>query len=109
MLRRRKNMSAQEHHKAEKSLLDDDVMEQVIRDADFIPLLSEEMRNTENQMAPLENPQNLFGRVNAGGGDSRDPDKDLIFPEGMQVPTRKRKVGDGGFLASKQKKVAIGV
>ncbi|KAI4136601.1 MAG: hypothetical protein L6R39_007712, partial [Caloplaca ligustica] len=37
MLARRKNMSAQEHHKAEKSLLDDDVMARVIKDADFIP------------------------------------------------------------------------
>lgn len=115
MLRRRKNMSAQEHHKAEKSLLDDDIMEQVIQDADFIPLLPEEMKNIENQMAPLQNPQTLFGRVSAGFSGSHDSDKDLIFPEGMQFPNHKRKAGDGGvsslksFMASKQKKVAVGV
>lgn len=115
MLRRRKNMSAQEHHKAAKSLLDDDVMEQVIKDADFIPLLPEEIKNVQNQMAPLQNPQNLFGRLNAGVADFHDPDKDLVFPEGMQLPSRKRKVGENGVidsngsLSSKQVKVTFGI
>ncbi|KAL8703917.1 MAG: hypothetical protein Q9225_008105 [Loekoesia sp. 1 TL-2023] len=115
MLRRRKNMSAQEHHKAEKSLLDDDVMEQLIKDADFIPLLPEEMDDVRKQMAPLQNPQKLFGRLSAGTADSQDPDKDLIFPEGMQIPSRKRKNGENGVQgstgsqASKQKKVGFGI
>ncbi|KAL8932670.1 MAG: hypothetical protein Q9211_006185 [Gyalolechia sp. 1 TL-2023] len=115
MLRRRKNMSAQEHHKAEKSLLDDDVMEKVIKDADFIPLLPEERKNIRNQMAPLQNPQNLFGRLRAGVAHFHDPDKDLIFPQGMPLPSRKRKVGENGMidangsLGSKQVKVAFGI
>ena len=111
MLRRRKSMSAQEHHKAEKSLLDDDIMEQLIKDADFIPLLAEEMDDVRKQMAPLQVPQRLFGRLSAGAADFHDPDKDLIFPEGMQVPNRKRKVGVQDLTdpsASKQKKVGFG-
>ncbi|KAL8940172.1 MAG: hypothetical protein Q9216_002960 [Gyalolechia sp. 2 TL-2023] len=115
MLRRRKNMSAQEHHKAEKSLLDDDIMEQVIKDADFIPLLPEEIKNIQNQMAPLQNPPNLFGRVSAAGANFHDPDKDLIFPEGIQVSGRKRKAAENGvshsdgLLVAKQVKVAFGI
>ncbi|KAL8890412.1 MAG: hypothetical protein Q9215_002441 [Flavoplaca cf. flavocitrina] len=91
MLKRRKNMTVQEHHKAEKSLLDDDVMAQLIKDADFIALLPEEMKDVRKQMAPLKEPQRLFGRV-AVGMEGGDPDKDLIFPEGMKgLKGRKRK------------------
>ncbi|KAL8839795.1 MAG: hypothetical protein Q9170_001606 [Blastenia crenularia] len=112
MLRRRKNMSAQEHHKAEKSLLDDDVMEQLIKDADFIPLLPEEMHNARRQMAPLQHPQTLFGRLSPA--DVHDPDKDLIFPKGMKPPSRRRKAvehgiaGSTGTQASKHRKVGFG-
>ena len=91
MLKRRKNMTVQEHHKAEKSLLDDDVMAQLIKDADFIPLLPEEMKDVRKQMAPLKESQRLFGRV-AVSMEGGDPDKDLIFPEGMKgLKGRKRK------------------
>ena len=38
MLWRRKGMTAQEHQKAEKSLLDDDTMSTIIKKLDFIPL-----------------------------------------------------------------------
>ncbi|KAL9603131.1 MAG: hypothetical protein Q9219_001334 [cf. Caloplaca sp. 3 TL-2023] len=96
MLRRRKNMSAQEHHKAEKSLLDDDVMEQLIQNADFIPLLPEEMDNVRKQLAPVQNPQKLFGRSFDSPGNMNDPDGGIIFPETMGPPGRKRKnEGDG--------------
>ncbi|KAL8648856.1 MAG: hypothetical protein Q9210_004749 [Variospora velana] len=115
MLKRRKNMSAQEHHKAEKSLLDDDIMQQLIKAADFIPLLPEEADDIRKQMAPLQKPQRLFGRLNRGEAESHDPDKDLIFPDGMQVSNRKRKAStmdngiSRGSLASKQKKVGFGI
>ncbi|KAL8749015.1 MAG: hypothetical protein Q9199_007947, partial [Rusavskia elegans] len=102
MLQRRKNMSAQEHHKAEKSLLDDDVMAQLIKDADFLPLLPEEMKDVRRQMAPLKEPQKLFGRVSIGveGG---DPDKDLIFPEGMKgLKERKRKRNPGDDVSGRR-------
>lgn len=112
MLQRRKKMSAQEHHKAEKSLLDDDVMAQLIQDADFVPLLPEEMKDVRRQMAALKEPQKLFGRV-AVGMEGGDPDKDLILPEGMtglKVRKRKRNPGDDvsgrRSLKKKEKKMA---
>ncbi|KAL8674739.1 MAG: hypothetical protein Q9168_000897 [Polycauliona sp. 1 TL-2023] len=92
MLQRRKKMSAQEHQKAEKSLLDDDVMAQLIKDADFIPLLPSERTDVRRQMAPLREAQRLFGRVSVGVEGGGDPDKDLIFPEGVTgLKDRKRK------------------
>lgn len=116
MLKRRKNMSAQEHHKAEKSLLDDVVMEQLIKDADFIPLLPDEVDDIRKQMAPLQNPPKLFGRLGGAAVEGHDPDKDLIFPEGMpSSSSRKRKAGANGMgvsvhlPASKQKKVGFGI
>ncbi|KAL8911002.1 MAG: hypothetical protein Q9172_007752 [Xanthocarpia lactea] len=90
MLQRRKSMSAQEHHKAEKSLLDDDVMAQLIKDANFIPLLPDEMDDMRRQMAPLKEPQTLFGRVSVGM-DDEDPDKDLVLPEGEKGLKKRRK------------------
>ncbi|KAL8855128.1 MAG: hypothetical protein Q9221_000034 [Calogaya cf. arnoldii] len=111
MLQRRKNMSAQEHHKAEKSLLDDDVMAQMIKDADFIPLLPDEMRDVKRQMAPLKEPQILFGRVSVGMA-GEDPDRDLIFPEGVKgLKERKRKRNPGkdvsGRRSLKKEKITI--
>ncbi|KAL8762182.1 MAG: hypothetical protein Q9184_001779 [Pyrenodesmia sp. 2 TL-2023] len=115
MLKRRKNMSAQEHHKAEKSLLDDHVMEQLIKDADFILLLPKEVHDIRKQMAPLHNPPTLFGRLGGAAIEGHDPDKDLIFPEGIPSSSnRKRKAGSsgvgvsGGLPAPKQKKVGFG-
>lgn len=80
MLQRRKGMSAEEHQKAEKSLLDDDTMSSIIKNAKLIPLLDEELRHTNNQVARLQTPQQLFGRVCKATGDVDDPDADLIFP-----------------------------
>ncbi|KAL8954230.1 MAG: hypothetical protein Q9183_007254, partial [Haloplaca sp. 2 TL-2023] len=80
MFQRRKKMSAQEHHKAEKSLLDDDVMARLIQEADFIPLLEEEKDDVRQQMAPLEFPQRLFGMRSSGAWNGfGNPDKDLVL------------------------------
>ncbi len=85
-------MNAQEHQQAERSLLDDPVMGQIIRDARFIPLSPEEIYDVHNQIANLKTPQQVFGRVAQGAIDSGDPDADLIFPEGYsQKPKRSRK------------------
>ena len=92
MLKRRKGMNAQEHQQAERSLLDDPVMGQIIRDARFIPLSPEEIYDVHNQIANLKTPQQVFGRVAQGAIDSGDPDADLIFPEGYsQKPKQSRK------------------
>lgn len=97
MLQRRKGMTAQEHQKAEKSLLDDNTMSTIIQNARFIPLPEGQIHDREEQMAKLEIPQQLFARVGNGEGDVDDPDADLIFPEDMPISkrqkTQKRKVG----------------
>ncbi|KAL8730279.1 MAG: hypothetical protein Q9166_004162 [cf. Caloplaca sp. 2 TL-2023] len=110
MLQRRKNMSAQEHHKAEKSLLDDEVMADLIKDANFIPLPEDEMKDVRRQMAPLNEPQKLFGRVTVGTG-GEDPDKDLVFPKGvkgLKERKRKRDFGDDASEGRRLKKQAVG-
>ncbi|KAI4203300.1 MAG: hypothetical protein LQ350_001997 [Teloschistes chrysophthalmus] len=113
MWKRRKDMSAQEQKRAEKSLLDDNVMARLINEADFNPLSREEMYDVRKQMAPLEYPQKLFGRgsglTGIGSGD-----KDLIFPEGLQLPIGKRRGGTDGVVddcedsSNKKKKKTVG-
>ena len=95
MLKRRKGMNAQEHQQAEKSLLDDPIMGQIIRDARMIPLSEDEIHDVRFQIAALKTPQQVFGRVTKGTTDSEDPDADLIFPEGYTPKpknSRKRKI-----------------
>lgn len=91
MLQRRKGMTPQEHQKAERSLLDDSTMSTIIQNARFIELSDEEIRNTEQQMAKLEIPQQLFARVGKSEGDADDPDADLVFPEDISTSRRPKK------------------
>ena len=95
ILMRRKGMTAQEHQKAEKSLLDDDTMSTIIKNARFIPLEEEQRRDVARQVARLQVPQQLFGRVGRGLGDVDDPDQDLIFPTESPKRKGKRKVVGG--------------
>ena len=93
MLQRRKGMTAQEHQKAEKSLLDDDTMSTIIKNAQFIPLAKDHLDDTDKQIAKLSAPQQLFGRVTRSGGNLDDPDADLILDSSQaKKPTRKRQV-----------------
>ena len=93
MLQRRKGMTAQEHQKAEKSLLDDDTMSTIIQNARFIPLAKEQVHNAEYQIAKLSVPQQLFGRIVKKGGSLDDPDADLISDLSQpKEPSRKRQV-----------------
>ena len=62
MLLRRKQMTTTEHQTAKKSLLDDPQMLQMIQDARPIRISQEQLRDVRNHMAPLETPQQLFGR-----------------------------------------------
>ena len=92
MLQRRKGMTAQEHQKAEKSLLDDDTMSTIIKNARFIPILQEEIDGVSDQVARLLTPQQLFGRTGKGDGAVDDPDADLLFPaETPQLAKTNRK------------------
>lgn len=90
MLERRKNMTAQEHHKAEHSLLDDDRMSNIIKDANFLPLLDDEINDIGSRIAKLTSPQQLFGGSDRQTADVDDPDADLIFPEGFQNKSPKK-------------------
>ncbi|KAL8684631.1 MAG: hypothetical protein Q9218_008209 [Villophora microphyllina] len=101
MWRRRKDMSAQEQKKAERSLLDDEVMARLIKEADFIPITHEETYDVRKQMAPLENPQKLFGRgLGTNGVGSGNPDQDLVFAEELPALTGKRRAGTNGVVDS---------
>ncbi|KAL9613921.1 MAG: hypothetical protein Q9167_001535 [Letrouitia subvulpina] len=65
MLQRRKRMSAEEHQKAEKSLLDDSEMEQLLKNVAFIPLDLNGGSGSSvvsQQMAEVKVPQQIFGR-----------------------------------------------
>ncbi|KAL9043076.1 MAG: hypothetical protein Q9214_003604, partial [Letrouitia sp. 1 TL-2023] len=63
MLQRRKRMSAAEHQKAEKSLLDDSEMEQLLKNVGFIPTLEIDGGSvSQQQMAELKVPQQIFAR-----------------------------------------------
>lgn len=93
MLQRRKGMTAQEHQKAEKSLLDDDTMSTIIKNAQFIPLAQDHIHDAEKQVARLSAPQHLFGRVAKGDANPDDPDADLILDSSQsKKPSRKRQV-----------------
>ena len=91
MLQRRKGMTAEEHQKAEKSLLDDGTMSTIIKNANFTPFDEQEIQNVGHQIAMLQNPQQLFGRPDRPVGDVNDRDADLIFPNGAPKKCRKRK------------------
>lgn len=88
MLQRRKGMTTQEHQKSAKSLLDDPVMGEIIRNATFIPLSNEEIHVISSQIARLQVPQQVFGRGGKGTADVEDPDADLVFSPG-HTPTKK--------------------
>ena len=91
MLQRRKGMTAQEHQKAEKSLLDDDTMSTIIKNAKFIPLAKDHLHDTDEQIAKLSVPQQLFGRVVKSGENLDDPDADLILDSSSQSKKQNRK------------------
>lgn len=89
MLRRRKQMTTTEHQTAKKSLLDDPLMLQMIQAARPIHISKEGLRDVRNHMAPLETPQQLFGR-----GNSKIPPDHITFPvdtTGKPKRIRKRK------------------
>ena len=90
LLQRRKGMSAQEHHVAEKSPLDDSIMNEIIRNSKFI-----NMTDTD-AMEPFRRihvPHPLFGQ-GCGLHEQSDPDSGLIILDGGQItktrPGRKR-------------------
>lgn len=109
MRSRRKSMSNEEHQRAEKSLLDDEVMKKIIQDAKFIPMATEQDKDSK-PFARLKIPQQLFGRVSSDPTSLGDPDADLIFPgeePAVRQSPQKRiaPVSHTASVASKKKKV----
>ena len=80
MMQRRKQMSAQEHQTAEKSLLDDRTMRGTLENAALLPLTWEELHDVDAQIAKLASPIKLFGEPSQDGIDPTNPYADMIFP-----------------------------
>ena len=93
MLQRRKAMTSQEHQKAQKSLLDDSTMSDIIKSATFIPISEEEVHDVERQMAPLMVPRPLFNHPAVETTEGHNPDADLILP--VQGPSAMSKASSG--------------
>ena len=91
MLQRRKGMTVQEHQKAEKSLLDDDTMSTIIKNAQFIPLSKEHMHDVNRHVANLSASQQLFGRAAKGDRTLNDPDADLILDSSQSKKTSQKR------------------
>ena len=88
MLRRRKQMSNLELQRAEKSLLDDGTMNQIIKDEKFIPFGHAQ---DSSRIAELATPTALFGRQ--GSFQHVDhPDQGLVLAAG-DVPVSSRAKG----------------
>ena len=89
MLQRRKAMTTSEHQRAEKSLLDDLTMGDIIKNAKLIPMPDEEFSG-QSKIARLAVPQPVFGRVGGGTTVGDDPDADIVMPDGMSPLKSKR-------------------
>ena len=89
MLQRRKAMTNQELQQAEKSLLQDTTMSDIIKNEGFIRSASDESTGYE-QMARLETPQPFFARRGYGVDYSGNADDDIIMAEeATKQPTKK--------------------
>ena len=80
MFRRRKQMSAKEHQQAERSVLDDRVMDHTFRHAEFVPYEKDEVHDVDKQMATLDIGQRAFACNTDSAAHPDDADNDLIFP-----------------------------
>lgn len=93
MLHRRKHMTAQEHQKAEHSLLDDGPMSTLIKNARALPTSSQE---DQCQAAKMQNQLPIFDRKNVSDVEFEDPYADMIFPIETKKTKRLEKRGRSG-------------
>ena len=80
MLQRRQTMTSQEHENAQRSLLDDSTMSDIIKNASFIPLTGQEIQSYQERQARLKAPQSLFKNLGRGSCGSGNSDTDMILP-----------------------------
>ena len=74
-------MTHQEHENAEKSLLDDEPMSNIIKSVALLPVSGDNQCDSLADMAPLQEAIKLFGNLeNDNGLDPGNPYADLIFP-----------------------------
>lgn len=110
MLQRRRQMTALEQSRAEKSLLDDQTMEGIIKHEGFLHLPKEDIQPCD-MMAKLKFPQQLFGRDRIGRlGDN--PDEGLVLLDGAEDKDgksrpRKTQTAVGVEMKTKNVKIAI--
>ena len=97
MLKRRRKMDHDQLQKAQNSLLDDQVMSDIIQNARFLPLHHDEPL-AQGKMARLRTPQQLFGRVGRATAMDRDPDEDLVdMIPGDGTPSPRKSVQRDGL------------
>lgn len=96
MLHRRKHMTAQEHQKAENSLLDDGPMSDLIKNARPLPTSSQDAESLDSQAAKMQNKLPIFDRKNGSDVDFDDPYADMIFPIETKKTKRLEKRGRSG-------------
>lgn len=81
MLHRRTKMTHQEHENAEKSLLDDEPMSDIIKSVALLPLPEDNQCDSLVDIAPLHESIKLFDNLEVDNGlDPENPYADLIFP-----------------------------
>ena len=96
MLHRRKHMTAQEHQKAENSLLDDGPMSDLIKNARPLPTSSPDAESLASQAAKMQNQVSIFDRKNGSNFNFDDPYADMIFPIETEKTKRLEKRGRSG-------------
>ena len=116
MLQRRQAMTGREHEKAQRSLLDDPRMSDIIKNASFIPLTDHEIQNYGKQIALLGSPEPLFEQPGRGVSEifNLDADKVLGTDFGLNVRRGKRTAefafdlgGEGNATTNKRKSIPV--
>lgn len=92
MLQRRKIMSTEEHQSAKNSLIDDPVMRDLIKTVKPVSLSAEEIGDVRLQMAPLNTPQRIFGRIEKVFEGEDDLDTNLGLSSRRSSGIRKQSV-----------------
>ena len=102
--KRRRGMSEGERRHAEKSMLDDPVMWDAIKSAQFLEVEEGEAEDLERQMTRLEVPQKVFGRGVAFISQPQREDEEFIVPASPEVPEKRVKISaacDGPSASSR--------
>ncbi|MCJ1233561.1 hypothetical protein MMC14_001519 [Varicellaria rhodocarpa] len=81
ILQRRQTMTSEEHENAQRNLLDDSTMSDIIKNASFIPLTDQEIQTYRERTARLQAPRSLFKNLGRGSCGSDNSVIDTILPD----------------------------